>query len=134
MMHVVWGPLTARSQDGCHLRLAWCPKKRTGRAPSDTAPFYGYALRPGITFTYFGLTTDEKASVFFDGQASPNIFAAGEISAGNVLGKGYTAGVGMSIGTAFGASPARKPRQLPADQGARHAPRSLPETAALSEK
>ena len=27
---------------------------------------------------------------------------AGEISAGNVLGKGYTAGVGMSIGTAFG--------------------------------
>lgn len=30
------------------------------------------------------------------------MFAAGEISAGNVLGKGYTAGVGMSIGTAFG--------------------------------
>ena len=27
---------------------------------------------------------------------------AGEIMAGNVLGKGYTAGVGMSIGTAFG--------------------------------
>ena len=25
-----------------------------------------------------------------------------EINAGNVLGKGYTAGVGMSIGTAFG--------------------------------
>jgi tricarballylate dehydrogenase len=30
------------------------------------------------------------------------MFAAGEINAGNVLGKGYTAGVGMSIGTAFG--------------------------------
>jgi tricarballylate dehydrogenase len=27
---------------------------------------------------------------------------AGEMMAGNVLGKGYTAGVGMSIGTAFG--------------------------------
>jgi tricarballylate dehydrogenase len=30
------------------------------------------------------------------------LFAAGEIMSGNVLGKGYTAGVGMSIGTAFG--------------------------------
>ncbi|HOA93659.1 MAG TPA: FAD-binding dehydrogenase, partial [Quisquiliibacterium sp.] len=29
-------------------------------------------------------------------------FVAGEMMAGNVLGKGYTAGVGMSIGTAFG--------------------------------
>jgi hypothetical protein len=33
---------------------------------------------------------------------SPNLFVAGEMMAGNVLGKGYTAGVGMSIGTAFG--------------------------------
>ena len=34
--------------------------------------------------------------------ASDNLFVAGEMMAGNVLGKGYTAGVGMSIGTAFG--------------------------------
>ncbi len=88
-------------QDDCHT-VGVVPEKTHWARPIDTAPFYGYALRPGITFTYFGLTTDEKASVFFDGQASPNIFAAGEISAGNVLGKGYTAGVGMSIGTAFG--------------------------------
>ena len=27
---------------------------------------------------------------------------AGEMMAGNVLGQGYTAGIGMSIGTAFG--------------------------------
>ena len=33
---------------------------------------------------------------------SSNLFVAGEMMAGNVLGKGYTAGVGMSIGTAFG--------------------------------
>ena len=59
-------------------------------------------MKPGITFTYFGLQTDQHASVFFKGKASPNMFAAGEINAGNVLGKGYTAGVGMSIGTAFG--------------------------------
>ena len=33
---------------------------------------------------------------------SENLFVAGEMMAGNVLGQGYTAGVGMSIGTAFG--------------------------------
>ena len=38
----------------------------------------------------------------FGGVPSENLFVAGEMMAGNVLGKGYTAGVGMSIGTAFG--------------------------------
>ena len=38
----------------------------------------------------------------FGGVPSANLFVAGEMMAGNVLGKGYTAGVGMSIGTAFG--------------------------------
>ena len=38
----------------------------------------------------------------FGGVESTNLFAAGEMMAGNVLGKGYTAGVGMTIGTAFG--------------------------------
>ena len=65
-------------------------------------PFYGYALRPGITFTYLGLKTDDQARVHFGGAPSDNLFVAGEMMAGNVLGKGYTAGVGMSIGTAFG--------------------------------
>ena len=88
-------------QDDCHT-AGVTPEKTHWARPIDTAPFYGYALRPGITFTYFGLTTDDKASIFYNGQASPNMYAAGEISAGNVLGKGYTAGVGMSIGTAFG--------------------------------
>ncbi|EYI19966.1 tricarballylate dehydrogenase, partial [Salmonella enterica subsp. enterica serovar Heidelberg str. N4541] len=36
------------------------------------------------------------------GHPSRNLFVAGEMMAGNVLGKGYTAGVGMSIGTTFG--------------------------------
>jgi tricarballylate dehydrogenase len=40
--------------------------------------------------------------VRFNKQPSPNLFVAGEMMAGNVLGKGYTAGVGMTIGTAFG--------------------------------
>jgi tricarballylate dehydrogenase len=37
-----------------------------------------------------------------DGVPADNIFAAGEIMAGNILGEGYVAGVGMMIGTAFG--------------------------------
>ena len=36
------------------------------------------------------------------GKPSGNMFAAGEIMAGNVLGKGYLAGIGMTIGAVFG--------------------------------
>ena len=35
-------------------------------------------------------------------QPAPNIFAAGEIMSGNILGQGYMAGFGMTIGTVFG--------------------------------
>jgi tricarballylate dehydrogenase len=37
-----------------------------------------------------------------DGSAVANLFAAGEIVSGNILGKGYLAGFGMTIGTVFG--------------------------------
>ena len=43
-----------------------------------------------------------STAVRFGGKPSDNLFVAGEMMAGNVLGQGYTAGVGMSIGTAFG--------------------------------
>src|SRR5580765_1452335 len=78
------------------------PPKTHWARPLDTPPFYGYALRPGVSFTYLGLKVDETAAVRFGGRPSPNLFVAGEMMAGNVLGQGYTAGVGMSIGTAFG--------------------------------
>ena len=78
------------------------PAKTHWARPIDTAPYFGYALRPGITFTYLGLKVNEHAQVHFGGRPSENLFVAGEMMAGNVLGKGYTAGVGMSIGTAFG--------------------------------
>ena len=78
------------------------PAKTHWARPIDTAPFYGYALRPGVTFTYLGLKVDATSAVRFANRPSRNLFVAGEMMAGNVLGKGYTAGVGMSIGTAFG--------------------------------
>ena len=78
------------------------PPKTHWARPIDTPPYCGYALRPGVTFTYLGLKTDATSAVHFGGRPSPNLFVAGEMMAGNVLGRGYTAGVGMSIGTAFG--------------------------------
>jgi tricarballylate dehydrogenase len=68
----------------------------------DRPPFMGYPLRPGITFTYLGVEVNETAHVRFNGGYSPNIFAAGEIMAGNILTKGYLGGLGMTIGTVFG--------------------------------
>jgi tricarballylate dehydrogenase len=69
----------------------------------ETAPFYAYPVRPGITFTYLGVRVDRDARMRMkDGQPAANMFAAGEIMAGNVLGRGYAAGIGMTIGSVFG--------------------------------
>jgi tricarballylate dehydrogenase len=69
----------------------------------DQAPFYAYPLRPGLTFTYLGLMVNERAEVLMKGgHRSQNIYAAGEIMAGNILGRGYAAGIGVTIGTVFG--------------------------------
>jgi len=87
--------------DDCHTE-GLTPAKTHWARPIDTGPFYGYPLRPGVTFTYLGLRVNEESAVHFGGRPSPNLFVAGEMMAGNVLGKGYTAGVGMAIGTAFG--------------------------------
>ena len=40
--------------------------------------------------------------VQFENHQDSNVFAAGEIMAGNVLGQGYLAGIGMTIGSVFG--------------------------------
>ncbi|WGF88959.1 FAD-dependent tricarballylate dehydrogenase TcuA [Marinivivus vitaminiproducens] len=79
------------------------PPKSHWALPIDTPPYYGYLLRPGITFTYLGVGVDARARVLMaDGTPSDNIAAAGEIMAGNVLGEGYIAGIGMTIGSVFG--------------------------------
>jgi len=69
----------------------------------DTAPYYAYPVRPGITFTYLGTRIDAQARMQMSaGRKAANMFAAGEIMAGNVLGRGYAAGIGMTIGSVFG--------------------------------
>lgn len=79
------------------------PKKSNWARRIEDAPFYAYPVRPGITFTYLGVKVNKRAQMIMaDGKPAVNMFAAGEIMAGNVLGRGYAAGIGMTIGSVFG--------------------------------
>ena len=78
------------------------PPKTNWARPITEPPFYGYELRPGVTFTYLGLKVDDTARVTGEGGRMSNVWAAGEIMAGSILGQGYLAGFGMTIGTVFG--------------------------------
>jgi tricarballylate dehydrogenase len=89
--------------DDCRTEGLAPPEDALGARAIDTPPYYAYPLRPGITFTYLGVGIDDaRTHAVADGTPSDNVFAAGEIMAGNVLGKGYLAGIGMAIGTTFG--------------------------------
>jgi tricarballylate dehydrogenase len=99
--------------DDCRTEGLDPPKTHWARR-LDTPPFHAYPLRPGLTFTYLGVGIDERARMLMgNGQPSANVFAAGEIMAGNVLGRGYLAGIGMAIGTTFG--------RVAGEEAARHA-------------
>lgn len=96
------GDFDHTAHDDCRTEGLDPPKSHWAR-PITEAPFYAYSLRPGITFTYMGVKVNRDARmVMADGTASPNLFAAGEIMAGNILGQGYLAGIGMTIGSVFG--------------------------------
>ena len=99
--------------DDCRTEGLAIPKSHWAR-PLDTPPYYGYPLRPGITFTYLGVRVNARARmVLKDGSEAGNMFAAGEIMAGNVLREGYLAGIGMTIGAVFG--------RIAGEEAARHA-------------
>ncbi|MSQ23408.1 MAG: FAD-dependent tricarballylate dehydrogenase TcuA [Chloroflexi bacterium] len=88
--------------DGC-ATTDLTPPKSHWAMPILEPPFYGYPLRPGITFTYRGLAVDELTRVqMVNGRPMENLYAAGEIMAGNVLSSGYLAGFGLTLGTVFG--------------------------------
>src|ERR1700754_89492 len=79
------------------------PAKTHWARKIDAPPYLAYPVRPGITFTYLGTRVNKQSRMLMkDGKPSANMFAAGEIMAGNVLGKGYAAGIGMTIGSVFG--------------------------------
>jgi tricarballylate dehydrogenase len=88
--------------DDCRTEGLTPPKSHWARR-LDKPPYYAYPVRPGITFTYLGARVNADARIVMaSGAPAANMFAAGEIMAGNVLGKGYTAGIGMTIGAVFG--------------------------------
>jgi tricarballylate dehydrogenase len=88
--------------DDCRTEGLTPPKTHWARR-IETPPYYGYPVRPGITFTYLGTRVNKQARMLMkSGKPAANMFAAGEIMAGNVLGKGYAAGIGMTIGSVFG--------------------------------
>jgi tricarballylate dehydrogenase len=96
------GTLDLSRLDDCHTS-GLRPEKTHWARTIDTPPFFGFPLRPGITFTYLGVKVSQAAHVVMtDGRTAVNIFAAGEIMAGNILGQGYLGGLGMTIGTVFG--------------------------------
>ncbi|WP_281414740.1 FAD-dependent tricarballylate dehydrogenase TcuA [Plastoroseomonas arctica] len=107
------GTFTPQKPDDCRTEGLMPPKSHWARR-IDTPPFYGHPLRPGITFTFLGVKVNDRARVMMaDGKPSANLFASGEIMAGNILGQGYLAGFGMTIGTVFG--------RLAGEEAARHA-------------
>jgi tricarballylate dehydrogenase len=101
--------------DGCATE-GLSPNKTNWARTIDKPPFYGYPLRPGITFTYLGVTVNERAQVVWKKHgASDNVFAAGEVMSGNILGQGYLGGLGMTLGAVFG--------QIAGREAANHAKR-----------
>jgi len=96
------GTFNHEELDDCRTHGLSPPKSHWARR-IEAAPFYAYPVRPGITFTYLGVRVDGDARIRMqDGRPTANMFAAGEIMAGNLLGCGYAAGVGMTIGSVFG--------------------------------
>ena len=99
---VVDGKFDHTILDDCHTEGLDPPKTHWAQR-LETPPYYAYPVRPGITFTYLGTRVNKQAQMIMkDGKPSANMFAAGEIMSGNVLGKGYAAGIGMTIGSVFG--------------------------------
>jgi len=97
--------------DDCRTEGLTPPKTHWARR-IETPPFYAYPVRPGITFTYLGTRVNRQARMLMnDGKPAANMFAAGEIMAGNVLGQGYAAGIGMTIGSVFGRVAGREAAQ-----------------------
>jgi tricarballylate dehydrogenase len=79
------------------------PPKTNWALPIDRAPFFALPLRAGITFTYMGLTVDERSRVLNKSSIPfKNVYAAGEIMSGNILTRGYVGGIGLAIGAVFG--------------------------------
>jgi tricarballylate dehydrogenase len=99
-----------------HCTAGLTPPKSHFAVALTVPPFAAYPLRPGVTFTHFGVAVDDHLRIVrTDGRPMRNVFAAGMIMAANVLGEGYLAGLGVALSTVFG--------RLAGEQAARQAGR-----------
>ena len=93
-------PSTTTMLDDCRTEGLDAAEDALGAAASTRRRSTATRCGPASRSPTSASTVDERARVLMDdGAPSPNMFAAGEIMAGNILGKGYLAGFGMTIGT-----------------------------------
>lgn len=78
------------------------PPKSNWALPLDSAPYLGYAVTCGITFTFGGLRINRRAQVL-DTQDTPipGLYAAGEL-VGGLFYYNYPGGTGLMSGSVFG--------------------------------
>ena len=90
------------------------PDELAHARPLASPPFFGYPLRPGITFTRYGVAVDPAMRVRRAGDGVyDNLFAAGMIMAATILPRAYLAGLGVTLSAAFG--------RMAGEEAARHA-------------
>lgn len=79
------------------------PEKSNWSRKLDKPPFYIWPMLPGITFTFQSVRIDTQTRVL-DGNNNPidNVYGAGELTSGNIYGRGYVGGTGLVIGTVTG--------------------------------
>jgi tricarballylate dehydrogenase len=105
--HVIEGTFRNGEPDDCRTEGLEPAKSHWARR-LDAPPFYAFPLRTGITFTYHGVQIDAGGRVIGAEGPFENLYAAGEIMAGNILTRGYLAGIGMTIGSVFGRHAGRR--------------------------
>ncbi|PSK85943.1 tricarballylate dehydrogenase [Murinocardiopsis flavida] len=97
---IVDAPFDPAVKDGRAARVD--PPKSNWAQPIDTAPFYGYPVSCGITFTFGGVHVDGDARVLTEsGAPIPGLFAAGELVGGLFSGN-YPGGSGLTAGAVYG--------------------------------
>ncbi len=79
------------------------PDKSNWARKLDKPPFYVWPMLPGITFTFQSVRIDTQTRVL-DQNNKPidNVYGAGELTSGNIYGRGYVGGTGLVIGTVTG--------------------------------
>jgi tricarballylate dehydrogenase len=89
-------------KDGVSAYPASQPCKSNWALQIDKAPFIAYGVTCGITFTYGGLDSDERARVLNkEGKVMPGLWCTGEIS-GGLFYHNYPGGAGLVKGAVFG--------------------------------